>query len=103
MKNSWRQAVQAAMDESDLNRLELKIQEAEVAIFQRIDAFSSAHDGEEKALFEALGKIRELATPSCPKNKHGSNKMTCIDHFTSRQSSYGQQKHTRRTPRLSRY
>jgi hypothetical protein len=36
------------MDESDLNRLELKIQQAEVAIFQRIDAFSSAHDGKQK-------------------------------------------------------
>jgi hypothetical protein len=64
MKNSWRHAVQAAMDESDLNRLELKIQEAEVAIFQRIDAFSSAHDGEEEALFEALRKIRKPATPA---------------------------------------
>ena len=61
MRNSWQHAVHAAMDESDSNQLELKIQQAEVAIFQRIDSFSSAHDGEEQALFEALRKIRELA------------------------------------------
>ena len=59
MRNSWKHAVQAAIDESDLNRLELKIQLAEVD--QRIDAFSSAHGGEEKALFEAFRKVRELA------------------------------------------
>jgi hypothetical protein len=61
MRNSWQHAVKAAMDESDLNRLELKIQQAEVSIFQRIDTFSLAHDGEEEALLEALRKIRELA------------------------------------------
>jgi len=49
------------MEESDLNRLELKIQQAEVAIFQRIDAFSSAHGGEAEAIFEALRKTRELS------------------------------------------
>jgi hypothetical protein len=37
MRNSWQYAVQAAIDESDPNQLELKIQQAEVAIFQRID------------------------------------------------------------------
>ena len=62
MRDSWQHVVQAAVDESDPNRLELKIQQAEVAIFQRIDAFSSAHDGEEEALFEALRKIRESGT-----------------------------------------
>jgi hypothetical protein len=61
MRNSWQHAVQAAMDESDMNRLEPKIQQAEVAIFQRIDAFSSARDGEAEALFEALRKTRELS------------------------------------------
>ncbi len=61
MRNSWQHAVQAAVDESDSNQLELRIQQAEVAIFQRIDTFSSAHNGEEQALFEALTKIRELA------------------------------------------
>ena len=66
MRNSWQHAVKAAMDESDLNRLELKIQQAEVSIFQRIDTFSSAHDGEEEALFEALRKIRELANQLTP-------------------------------------
>jgi len=64
MRNSWQHAVRAAMDESDLNRLELKIQKAEVAIFQRIDAFSSARDGEDQALFEALRKTRELSNQS---------------------------------------
>jgi hypothetical protein len=66
MRNSWKHSVQAAMDESDLSRLERKIQQAEVAIFQRIDAFSSAYDGEEEALFEALRKIRELANQLTP-------------------------------------
>jgi hypothetical protein len=66
MRNSWQHAVKAAMDESDLNLLELKIQQAEVSIFQRIDAFSSAHDGEEEALFEALRKIRGLANQLTP-------------------------------------
>ena len=66
MRNSWQHAVQAAMDEIDLNRLETKIQQAEVSIFQRIDAFSSAHDGEEEALFEALRKIRALANQLTP-------------------------------------
>ncbi len=46
---------------SDPSQLELKIQQAEVAIFQRIGTFSSSHDGEEEALFEALRTIRELA------------------------------------------
>ena len=64
MRNSWQYAVQAAMDESDPNQLELKIQQAEVAIFQRIDTFSSAHNGEEQALLEALREIRELANQS---------------------------------------
>jgi 3-deoxy-D-manno-octulosonic-acid transferase len=66
MRKSWQHAVQVAIDESDLNQLELKIQQAEVSIFQRIDAFSSAHDGEEEALFEALRKIRELANQLTP-------------------------------------
>ena len=66
MRNSWQHAIQAAMDEGDLNRLELKIQQAEVAIFQRIDAFSSPHDGEDQALFEALRKIRGLANLLTP-------------------------------------
>jgi hypothetical protein len=53
MRNSWQHAVQAARDESDVNRPELKI--------QRLDAFSSAHDGEAEALFEALRNTRELS------------------------------------------
>ncbi len=54
------------MEESDPNQLEPKLQQAEVAIFQRIDTFSSAHNGEEEALFEALRKIRELANQLTP-------------------------------------
>jgi hypothetical protein len=42
MRNSWQHAVQAATDESDVNRPELKIQQAEVAIFQRIDVIQSS-------------------------------------------------------------
>jgi hypothetical protein len=62
MRNSWQHAVQAAISENDPNRVEGKVRQAEVAIFERIDRFSSEHDGEEKALFEALRKIRALAT-----------------------------------------
>jgi len=66
MRNSWQHAVQAAISENDPNRVEGKIRQAEVAIFERIDRFSSAHDGEEKALFEALRKIRALANQLTP-------------------------------------
>jgi len=61
MRNSWQHAVQAAISENDPNRVEGKIRQAEVAIFERIDRFSSAHDSEEKALFEALRRTRALA------------------------------------------
>jgi hypothetical protein len=57
---TWQQAVQDAIDESDPNQLEQKIQLAEIAIFERIDRFSAADDGEDVALFEALDKLRAL-------------------------------------------
>jgi hypothetical protein len=57
---TWQQAVQDAIDESDPNQLEQKIQLAEIAIFERIDRFSVVDDGEDVALFEALDKLRAL-------------------------------------------
>ena len=57
----WHRAVQNAIDEKDSNRIELKIQFAEFAIFQRIDLFSRRDQGEEEeALFEALVTVRVL-------------------------------------------
>jgi hypothetical protein len=66
MRNSWQHAVQTAISENDPNRIEGKIRQAEIAIFERIDRFSSAHDGEEKALFEALRKMRAIANQLTP-------------------------------------
>jgi hypothetical protein len=57
---AWQQAVQDAIGGSDANQLERKIQLAEMAIFERIDRFSAADDGEDVALFEALDKLRAL-------------------------------------------
>ena len=57
---TWQQAVQEAIGESDTNQLERRIQLAEIAIFERIDTFLPADDGEDVALFEALGKLRAL-------------------------------------------
>jgi len=60
---TWQQAVQDAIAESDVNQLEREIQLAEVAIFERIDAFSATDSGEAIALFDALGKLRALMEP----------------------------------------
>ena len=57
---TWQQAVQDAINESDASQLERKIQVAEIAIFERVDRFSAADDGEDIALFEALAKLRAL-------------------------------------------
>jgi len=57
---TWQQALRYAIDESDPNQLEQKIQLAEIAIFERIDRFSATDDGEDVALFEALDKLRAL-------------------------------------------
>jgi hypothetical protein len=57
---TWQQAVQETIVESDRNQLKRKIQLAEIAIFERIDTFLPADDGEDAALFEALGKLRAL-------------------------------------------
>jgi hypothetical protein len=57
---TWQQAVQDAVAENDVNQLERKIRLAEVAIFERIDTFSTTDSGEAIALFDALGKLRAL-------------------------------------------
>jgi hypothetical protein len=56
----WHRAVQDAVDENDSNQIEMKIQMAELAIFERIHLFSRRdHGEEEEALFEALVVVRE--------------------------------------------
>jgi hypothetical protein len=57
---TWQQAVQDAIGESNADQLERRIHLAEIAIFERIDTFLPADDGEDAALFEALGKLRAL-------------------------------------------
>jgi hypothetical protein len=57
---AWQQAVQDAIAERDANQLKRKIELAEIAIFARIDTFLAAYDGEDVAIFEALGKLRTL-------------------------------------------
>jgi hypothetical protein len=57
---TWQQAMQETIVESDRSQLKRKIQLAEIAIFERIDTFLPADDGEDVALFEALGKLRAL-------------------------------------------
>ena len=58
---TWQEAVQDAIGGSDTNQLERRVQLAEMAIFERIDRFSATDDGEDVALFEALGKLRALS------------------------------------------
>ncbi len=58
--STWQRAVQEAIGENDPSQLERKIRLAEVAIFERIDTFLPTDDGEDVALFEALGKLRAL-------------------------------------------
>jgi hypothetical protein len=57
---TWQQAVQEAIAETDASQLKRKIELAEGAIFERIDTFLAADEGEDVALFEALGKLRAL-------------------------------------------
>ena len=57
----WHRAVQDAIDENHSDQIDMKIQLAEFAIFQRIDLFSRRDQGqEEEALFEALVTVRVL-------------------------------------------
>jgi hypothetical protein len=57
---TWQQAVQEAIAETDASQLKRKIELAESAIFERIDTFLAADEGEDVALFEARGKLRAL-------------------------------------------
>jgi hypothetical protein len=52
--------VQAAIDENEGSPTEAMVRAAEVTIFERIRSYSSADDGEGKALFEALCSLRAL-------------------------------------------
>ena len=56
----WQEAVLEAVGESDPNQAERKIDLAEVVIFERIDGFLAADNGEDEALFEALMSLRSL-------------------------------------------
>ena len=56
----WQMAVQAAIDENEGGPTEATVRAAEVTIFERIRSYSSADDGEGKALFEALCSLRAL-------------------------------------------
>ena len=60
---AWQQALQEAIAETDASHLKRKIVLAEIAIFERIDRFLAADDGEDAALFDALGKLRALSQP----------------------------------------
>jgi hypothetical protein len=57
---TWQQAVQEAIAETDANQLKRKIELAEIAVFERIDAFLATDGGEEVALFDALAELRAL-------------------------------------------
>jgi hypothetical protein len=62
----WQMAVQAAIDENEGGPTEAMVRAAEVTIFERIRSYSSADDGEGKALFEALCSLRALKrNPPC--------------------------------------
>lgn len=57
----WQQALQAAIEEPDPQIARVKIANAEMAIFNRLQGFTPNGDfSEEQALFEALETIRAL-------------------------------------------
>lgn len=61
MSEDWLTAVQDAIGETDPQTVEMKIQIAELAIFNRIHQFTSGPDSlEEQALYDALAAIRIL-------------------------------------------
>jgi hypothetical protein len=60
--SSWESALQAALTETNPQRRETKIADAEAAIFDRIQSFSPGRDDSEvRNLFEALLCLRILA------------------------------------------
>jgi len=61
MTMDWQDALQDAIHESDPQRQDEKIRAAEMAIFARMQDFSSHPDSlEEQALLDALGAVRIL-------------------------------------------
>jgi hypothetical protein len=61
MTMDWRDALQEAIHEPDPQAMDAKIRTAEMAIFARMQAFSSNSDSlEEQALFDALGAVKIL-------------------------------------------
>jgi len=60
-RRTWQEALQEAVRETDPHLAEIKIRNAEIALFRRIHAFSPSSDfSEEQALFDALHTIRLL-------------------------------------------
>jgi hypothetical protein len=61
MTMDWQDALQEAIHEPDPQIMEAKIRAAEMAIFARMQDFSSRPDSlEEQALFDALGAVKIL-------------------------------------------
>jgi hypothetical protein len=61
MTMDWQDALQEAIHEPDSQTMDKKIRAAEIAIFARMQDFSSRPDQlEEQALFDALGAVRIL-------------------------------------------
>jgi hypothetical protein len=59
---AWQDALHDALSERNPDELGIKIQTAETAIFERIQAYSGNRDArEEQALFHALKALRVLA------------------------------------------
>jgi len=60
-RRTWQEALHEAVHETDPHLAEIKIRNAEIALFRRIHAFSPNSDfSEEQALFDALHTIRLL-------------------------------------------
>lgn len=60
-RRTWQEALHEAVHETDPHLAEIKIRNAEIALFRRIHAFSPSPDfPEEQALFDALTTIRSL-------------------------------------------
>lgn len=60
-RRTWQEELQDAVHETDPHLAEIKIRNAEIALFRRIHTFSPTSDfSEEQALFDALHTIRLL-------------------------------------------
>lgn len=63
----WQQALQDALSEPDPQLARVKVANAEMAIFNRMQGFKSQRDSSEvQALFDGLEAIRLLKAPSTP-------------------------------------